>query len=377
MDFDLSEEQTMLKDSVERLLKDQYDFEARGKYRAGESGFSEKMWNQYAELGLLALPFAEEDGGIGGGATETMIVMEAIGRGLVTEPYLPTVVLGAGLVAEAGNDAQKEAILGAVAEGSCMLAFGYAEPTSRFNLADVTTKAEKKGDGYVLNGHKSVVYGAAAADKIIVSARTSGDVRDRDGISLFIIDNNTAGLTRRDYPTADGLRASEVVLENVEVGADALLGAEGAALPVIEKVVDQGIAALCAEAVGCMEMLKDETNEYLKTRKQFGVPIGKFQVLQHRMVDCFIELEQSRSMTYMVTLKLDEEEKERRKAASTAKAQIGKGGVFIGAQSVQMHGGMGMTDELKISHYYKRLMQIDTMFGNRDWHLKQFAALTQ
>ena len=376
MDFNLSEEQQLLKDSVDRFVLDDYDFEKRRKTSNSDDGFSRDNWKTFAELGWLAVGLPEEYGGFGG-PVETMIVMEAIGRGLVTEPYLPTVILGAGLVAEAGTDAQKEAILGAVAEGSCMLAFGYAEPTSRFNLADVSTTAEKKGDGYVLNGHKSVVYGAAAADRIIVSARTSGGVRDNDGISLFIVDNNCKGLTRRDYPTADGLRASEVEMDNVEVGADALLGTEGAALPVIEKVVDQGIAALCAEAVGCMEMLKDETNEYLKTRKQFGVPIGKFQVLQHRMVDCFIELEQSRSMTYMVTLKLDEDEKERRKAASSAKAQIGKGGVFIGAQSVQMHGGMGMTDELKISHYYKRLMQIDTMFGNRDWHLKQFAALTQ
>ena len=255
MDFNLSEEQQLLKDSVDRFVLDDYDFEKRRKTANSDDGFSRDNWKTFAELGWLAVGLPEEYGGFGG-PVETMIVMEAIGRGLVTEPYLPTVILGAGLVAEAGTDAQKETILGAVAEGSCMLAFGYAEPTSRFNLADVSTTAEKKGDGYVLNGHKSVVYGAAAADKIIVSARTSGGVRDNDGISLFIVDNNSKGLTRRDYPTADGLRASEVEMENVEVGADALLGTEGAALPVIEKVVDQGIAALCAEAVGCMEMLK-------------------------------------------------------------------------------------------------------------------------
>ncbi len=376
MDFNLSEEQQLLKDSVDRFVLDDYDFETRRKLANSDDGFSEANWKTFAELGWLAVGLPEEYGGFGG-PVETMLIMEAVGRGLITEPYLPTVILGGGLVAAAGSEDQKNAILPAIAEGACKMAFAYAEPTSRFNLADVTTKAEKSGDGYKLSGHKSVVYGAAAADKIIVSARTSGGQRDRDGISLFIVDNNTSGLSRRDYPTADGLRASEVMLEGVEVGADALLGAEGDAIGAIELVTDQAIAALCAEAVGCMEVLKDETNEYLKTRKQFGVPIGKFQVLQHRMVDCFIELEQSRSMAYMVTLKLDEDTTERRKAATAAKAQIGKGGVFVGAQSVQMHGGMGMTDELKISHYYKRLMQIDTMLGNRDWQLKQFAALTQ
>lgn len=376
MDFNLSEEQQLLKDSVDRFVQDDYDFEARRKLANSDAGYSEDNWKTFAELGWLAVGLPEDQGGFGG-PVETMIIMEAVGKGLITEPYLPTVILGGGLVAEAGSDDQKNEILPAIAEGGLKMAFAYAEPTSRFNLADVTTRAEKSGGGYKLSGHKSVVYGAAAADKIIVSARTSGGQRDRGGISLFIVDNNTAGLTRRDYPTADGLRASEVMLEGVEVGADALLGAEGKAMGAIEKVVDAAIAALCAEAVGCMEVLKDETNEYLKTRKQFGVPIGKFQVLQHRMVDCFIELEQSRSMAYMVTLKLDEEDTERRKAATAAKAQIGKGGVFVGAQSVQMHGGMGMTDELKISHYYKRLMQIDTMFGNRDYQLKQFAALTQ
>ncbi|WP_416897873.1 MAG: acyl-CoA dehydrogenase family protein [Minwuia sp.] len=376
MDFNLSEEQQLLKDSVDRFILDDYDFEKRRKIANSEAGYSEDNWKTFAELGWLAVGLPEDQGGFGG-PVETMIVMEAIGRGLVTEPYLQTVVLGGGFVAEAGSEAQQNEILPAIAEGKCKLSFAYAEPTSRFNLADVTTKAEKANGGYKLSGHKSVVYGAASADKIIVSARTAGGQRDRDGISLFLVDNNASGLSRRDYPTADGLRASEVMLEGVEVSADAMLGDEGQAMATIEKVTDHGIAALCAEAVGCMEVLKDETNEYLKTRKQFGVPIGKFQVLQHRMVDCFIELEQSRSMAYMVTLKLDEGDTERRKAASAAKAQIGKGGVFVGAQSVQMHGGMGMTDELKISHYYKRLMQIDTMFGNRDWQLKQFAALTQ
>lgn len=376
MDFNLSEEQQLLKDSVDRFVLDSYDFETRRKLSNTDEGYSEDNWKTFAELGWLAVGLPEEYGGFGG-AVETMIVMEAVGKGLITEPYLQTVVLCGGMIAKSGSEAQKTELLGAIAEGSLKMSFAQAEPTSRFNLADVSTTAKKSGDGYVLNGAKSVVYGAPMADKLIVSARTGGDQRDEDGISLFIVDNNASGVSRRDYPTADGLRASEVTLENVEVGADALIGEEGKGLATIQTGVDGAIAALCAEAVGCMQVLHDETNEYLKTRKQFGVPIGKFQVLQHRMVDCFIELEQSRSMSYLATLKLDEDTAERRKAATAAKAQIGKGGTFIGQQSVQMHGGMGMTDELKISHYYKRLMQIDVMFGNRDWQLKEFAALTQ
>lgn len=376
MDFNLSEEQQLLKDSVDRFVLDSYDFETRRKLSNTDEGYSENNWKTFAELGWLAVGLPEKYGGFGG-AVETMIVMEAVGKGLITEPYLQTVVLCGGMIAKSGSEAQKTELLGAIAEGSLKMSFAQAEPTSRFNLADVSTTAKKSGDGYVLNGAKSVVYGAPMADKLIVSARTGGDQRDEDGISLFIVDNNASGVSRRDYPTADGLRASEVTLENVEVGADALIGEEGKGLATIQAGVDGAIAALCAEAVGCMQVLHDETNEYLKTRKQFGVPIGKFQVLQHRMVDCFIELEQSRSMSYLATLKLDEDTSERRKAATAAKAQIGKGGTFIGQQSVQMHGGMGMTDELKISHYYKRLMQIDVMFGNRDWQLKEFAALTQ
>jgi len=375
MDFEFSTEQSLLKDSVDRFVQDEYDFETRRKIVATDDGFSRENWAKFAELGWLALPLPEDFGGFGGSPVETMILMEAFGRGLVAEPYVPTVVLGGGLVVEAGSAAQKQAILPALANGEMMLAFGFAEPQSRYTLADVETKAEAADGGYVLNGHKAVVIGAPSADKIIVSARTSGGTRDADGISLFILDKDADGLGRRDYRTIDALRAADVTLDNVKVGADALLGTEGGALPVIEKVTDQAIAALCAEAVGAMQVLLDTTTEYTKTRKQFGVPIGKFQVLQHRMVDMFIELEQSRSMTYMVTLKLGEDEAERKRSASGAKAQIGKGGKYVGSQAVQLHGGMGMTDELSVSHYYKRLMMIEMMFGNTDHHLKRFADL--
>jgi alkylation response protein AidB-like acyl-CoA dehydrogenase len=267
-------------------------------------------------------------------------------------------------------------LLPKIAGGECMLAFAYAERQSRFDLNDVEFKAEKDGDGYVLSGHKGVVLNAASADKIIVTARTAGGSRDDDGITVFIVDAAADGLSRRDYPTVDGLRASELTFENVKVGADAVLGEVDNGLPLVEKVVGYGIAALAAESVGCMKVLHETTNEYLKTRQQFGAPLSKFQVLQHRMVDMFMEYEQARSMCYMVTLKVEDPDPvERAKAVSAAKVQIGKSGRFVGQQSVQLHGGMGMTDELNVGHYFKRLTMIDTMFGNKDYHLRRFANL--
>ncbi|MCC3303495.1 acyl-CoA dehydrogenase family protein [Sneathiella sp. HT1-7] len=376
MDFELSDEQNMLKDSVERFVKDNYSAEARAKLADTELGFSRDHWKKMAELGWLGLPFPEEVGGFGGTAVETAIMMENMGSGLVLEPFLSTVILGGGLVAEAGNEAQIEAIIPQVIEGNMMLAFAYAEPQSRFDLNDVETSATKSGDGYVLNGHKAVVYHGTTADKIIVSARTSGGSRDESGISLFVVDNNSDGVSRRDYRTIDGQRAADIKLENVKVGADALLGEEGAAFPVIEKVVDQAIAALCAEAVGAMQAANNITNEYLKERKQFGTPIGKFQVLQHRMVDMYMEAEQSKSMSDMVAMKLDlDDATERRKAVAAAKAQVGQAAKFVGQQSIQLHGGMGMTDEYSIGHYFKRLTTLEMLFGNTDYHFKKYAAL--
>lgn len=375
MDFSFTEEQTLLRNTVQRFIEDNYDFETRRKIVASEEGWRPDYWQQLAELGVLAVPFDEEHGGLGYGPIETMVIMEELGRGMVVEPYLPTVVIGGGFLRHGGSDAQKAELIPAIAGGELKLAFAYAEPQGRYNLADLTTTAKADGDGFVINGYKAVVIGAPMADKLIVTARTSGDQRDENGVTVFIVDAGANGVARRDYPTVDGLRASEITFENVKVGADAVIGAVDGGLPLVEKVVDEAIAALAAEATGAMKVLTDVTVEYCKTRKQFGVPIGSFQVLQHRMVDMFMEHEQSTSMTYMVTLKLDEDDTERKKAASAAKVQIGKSGRFVGQQAVQLHGGMGMTDELNVGHYFKRLTMIDTMFGNVDHHLKRFAAL--
>jgi alkylation response protein AidB-like acyl-CoA dehydrogenase len=322
----------------------------------------------------LGAPFAEDFGGLGGGPVETMIIMEEFGRGLVIEPYLGTVVLAGGFLNHGGSKAQKEQFIPEIIEGKRVFAFAFAEPQGRYNLADLAVTAKKSGAGYTLNGHKAVAIGAPWADSLIVTARTGGGQRDEKGVSVFVVDKKAKGVSCRDYPTVDGLRASEITFENVALGADALIGHEGDGLPLVERVVDEGIAALSAEAIGAMKVLNDATVEYCKTRKQFGVPIGKFQVLQHRMVDMFMNYEQSVSITFMVTLKLGESDAERRKAASAAKVQIGKAGRFIGQNAVQLHGGMGMTDELSVGHYFKRLTMIDTMFGNVDHHLKRYAA---
>ncbi|MFZ5913529.1 MAG: acyl-CoA dehydrogenase family protein [Pseudomonadota bacterium] len=374
MDFTFTEEQSLLRNSVQRFIQDKYAFETRKKIVASPEGWSTDNWRGFAELGLLGIPFTEEYGGMGGGAVETMIIMEEFGKGLVVEPYLQTVVLCGGLIDRLGTEAQKKELLPKIASGELVLALAYAEPQGRFNLADLTCRAQKSGDGYVLTGNKAVVMAAPWADKLLVTARTSHGQRDRDGVSLFIVDRNAKGLDCRDYPTLDGGRASEISFDDVKIQTDALLGQEGKTLAAIEEAADRAIAALSAEAVGCMRVLTHATVEYCKTRKQFGQPIGNFQVLQHRMADMFIECEQSLSITYMVNLKLEESAQERARAASAAKVQIGKSGRFVGQQAVQLHGGMGMTDELNIGHYFKRLTMIDAQFGNVDFHLKRFAA---
>ena len=376
MDFEYSDDQSLLKDSVDRFIQNNYGFEQRRKLVATDEGYSDKNWSQFAELGWLGMPFPEPYGGFGGTPVETMIVMEAFGTGLVAEPYLPTVVLGGGAILHGGSEEQKQAILPAVAEGKLKLALAFAERQSRYNLADVETSAKKDGGSYVLNGMKGVVFGAPSADKIIVVARTSGQSRDADGISLFLVDKDAQGLRVRGYPTADGLRAGEVYLDNVKVGADALVGEEGKGLPLLEKVIDHGIAAISAEAVGAMKALNDMTLEYLKTREQFGQPIGRFQVLQHRMVDMFIAHEEAKSMAMMAAMRVDEaDETERKKAMSAAKVQIGKSARYVGQQGIQLHGGIGMTDEYAAGHYFKRLTMIDRSFGDTDFHLKRFADL--
>ncbi|PKP80758.1 MAG: pimeloyl-CoA dehydrogenase small subunit [Alphaproteobacteria bacterium HGW-Alphaproteobacteria-18] len=375
MDFNFTEEQTMIRDSLARLIKDQYDFDTRRKVVASKDGWRPEMWAQFAELGLLAAPFSEEDGGLGGGPIDAMVVMEEFGKGLVVEPFLQTVILAGGFL-KAGTDAQKQDHLAALISGERVFAFAYAEPKGRYNLADLETTATKDGSGWKISGHKAVVIGAPWASHLIVTARTSGGRRDAKGVGVFIVAKDAKGVTTRDYPTVDGRRASEVYFDNVTVSAEAVIGDPSDSLGLVEKVTDEAIAALCAEACGAMKVANAQTVEYSKTRKQFGTPIGKFQVLQHRMADMFIEHEQSVSMTYMATLKLEEDEVTRKKAASAAKVRIGQGGRFVGQQSIQIHGGMGMTDELAIGHYFKRLTMIDSEFGNVDHHLKRYTELS-
>src|SRR6185312_1483618 len=374
MDFDLTEEQRLLKDSVDRLVREQYVFEQRKKYLAEPAGWSLLVWNQYAELGLLGLPFPETLGGFGGGAVETALVMEAFGRGLVLEPYFATVILGGGLLRRIVSPALLGTLAPKIAAGKLKLAFAHVERQSRYNLSDVTTTARKDGTAWILDGAKSVVLHGDCADRMLITARTAGSRRDRDGVGLFLVDAATPGLSRRGYPTQDELRAAEVTLSGVRVGADGVLGES--VLPAIEHVVDEAIAALCAEAVGAMQVMHETTLEYLKTRKQFGRPIGSFQVLQHRSVDMLVALEQARSMAMFAAVMAQEENAaERRRAISAAKVQIGRSGRHIGQEAIQLHGGIGMTMEYSVGHAFKRVTMIEQLFGDADHHLTELARL--
>ena len=377
MDFSFSAEQTLLQDSIEKFIQKDYAFEARQKIVKEELGYSASHWQTFAELGWLGVPFDEADGGFGGSAIEAIIMMEGFGKGLVVEPYVATVVMAGGALKVAATAAQKERYLVGVIDGSTQGALAYAEPQGRFNLADLTTQAAAADSGgWVLNGYKAVVLNGPSADFLIVSARTSGDQRDVDGVSLFVVPANADGISRRDYPTVDAFRASEITFDSVALPAESLLGAAGEGLGVIEQVIDEAILAVGAEAVGCMEVLYKATVEYCKTREQFGQPIGKFQVLQHRMVDMFMEHEQAKSLMFMAAMRMAEGYgDEAKKAVSAFKVQVGKSGRFVGQSAVQLHGGMGMTEELSIGHYFKRLTMIDTLFGNVDFHLKRFGAL--
>ncbi len=376
MDFEFTDEQRLLKDSVERLMADRYGFEARQHVLREPAGWSAALWRNYAELGLLGLPFAERDGGIGGGPVETMIVMEAFGRALALEPFFATVVLGGGLLRRGGSDAMRAALVPRIAAGDLLLAFAHQERQSRYDLADVATSARRDGAGYVLDGEKSLVIHGDCAGKLIVSARLAGERRDRAGLALFLVDANAAGVSRRAYPTVDGLRAAEIALAGVRVPVDAAIGEPGNGYPLIAQVADAAIAALAAEAVGAMAAAHEITVDYLKTRKQFGVPIGSFQVLKHRAAEMLMAIEQARSMAIYATMMVDEPEPvERRKAIAAAKVQIGRAGRFVGQQAIQLHGGIGMTMEYKVGHYFKRLTAIDTLFGDADHHLAELARL--
>lgn len=370
MDFDLNEEQRLLQDSVSRLLSDRYAFTARRGFSREADGWSHEMWRQYGELGLLGLPFDESVGGMGASGVETMLVMEAFGRAAVLEPYLASVVLGGTAVKLAGSAAQKSALLPGVADGSRKLAFAHGERQARHDLTDVLTTAKKDGAGWVLDGAKSVVLHGDCADTLIVSARTAGARDAEDGISLFVVDANAEGVARRGYKLHDSTQAAEISLSGVRVAENAVLGPVGGALATIERVMEAGIAATAAEAVGAMEILHTMTVEYLKTRVQFGKPIGENQVLQHKAAEMLVELEQGRSMAMLAAMMLEEPDAaERARNMAMVKVHIGRSGTFVAKAAVQLHGGIGMTEELAIGTYFRRIMVIEQLFGDTAHHL--------
>lgn len=374
MDLTPSDEQRLLRESADRFIAETYTTKLREQNAKEPFGFSEAIWKQFADLGWLALPLPEAHGGIGGGAIEVGILMEAFGRGLVSEPYLSTVVLGAGLVAEHGRDEQKAALLPQIAEGTLRLAFAHAERTARADLSRVDTTARKDGDDYVLDGAKVAVLDGASADQLIVSARLANN--GSGSLRLFLVPCDAAGLSLADYPRLGGGRACNLTLQGVHVPAGAMLGTDSDAYPAIEAVVDRALAAMSAEAVGMMQTLTDKTLDYTKVRKQFGRPLAANQVVRHRLTDMSVQVDEARSMALRAALKADAEATERGRAASGAKAKIGKGARFVAEQSVQLHGGMGVTEELDVGAYFKRLLAFETLFGGSTHHYRRHAALS-
>ena len=377
MNFDFTEEQVLLDNMVTSFVRDNYDWETRCSIVKTEDGWKHENWSQFAELGLLSVPFSEEHGGLGGSPTDLMIIMEQFGKGLVVEPYLPSVILAGGLITNLGSKEQTDQIVPKIISGDQRYVFAYAEHQSRFDLFDVKTSAVKDGDGYVINGLKSVVFGAGAATHIIIAARTSGDQRSKKGITLFLTEIDTQGITLQNYPTIDEYRASEVIVENLKLSKDSILGKVDAAYDAIEEEVDKSTIAACAEALGVLGVLKDATTDYCKNRKQFGQPISKNQVIQFRLVDMMMEYEQVKSILYMAITSDLSNPDERRKSVSALKSKMGQAIKFIGENAIQLHGGMGMTEEYMISHYFKRATMIGVLFGNVDYHMKRFIELTQ
>jgi alkylation response protein AidB-like acyl-CoA dehydrogenase len=374
MNFDLSDEQQLLADSLRKYLANQYSMDARAKIVDSAAGWSEAVWAAFAEMGLLGVPFAEEHGGFGGTAVDVMLVMEALGESLVVEPYWVNVGLAGRLIARGGTEAQQRRVLPALIQGKQRLAFAHTERTARYDLAHVGARAKRSGGGFTLEGEKRAVLHGGSADTLIVSARTAGADTDSAGISLFLVERSAPGVTVKEYCTIDELRAADVWLSGVSVPAEALLGREGQALPLIEDAADYATALLCAEAVGAIRFANEATLEYLKTRRQFGVPIGSFQALQHRMVDMVISYEQARSMACLACVKVDSAPPgERRHAVSAAKIKVADACRHVSQEAVQLHGGMGMTEELKISHTFRRLTMIGQTFGDAEHHLERFA----
>lgn len=369
MDFNLTEEQGMLRDSLKRFVADHYQNTDRAALVYSDPGYSTEHWRLFAEMGWLALPFAERHGGFGGTPVDTAILMETLGRGLVLEPYLSTVVLAGGLVALAGSEVQQADIIPQIIAGDLTLALAYLEPGSGFDPAHVATTAYADGDGFLLNGQKCVVYQGPSADRFILSART------KKGVSLFVLEQGLPGLSRKDFKTLDGQWASDLSLESVSVGPEALLGAEDVALPALEQVLGRGVSAVCAEAVGAMAAANEITRDYIRVREQFGVAIGSFQALQHRWVDMHIEAELAKSMSDVLAMRLRDGGEDTPAMVCAAKVMVGRAAQIVGQGAVQLHGGIGMTDEYAIGHYYKRLSIIDLLFGNQDYHATCYEAL--
>ena len=373
MDLSLNEVQTMLADSVEKFISNDYDFEARQAYAASDPGFSADVWQTFAELGWTAVPFSEEDGGFDGGAMELTILMMEFGRGLVVEPYLANIVLAGGILRRTADASQKARWLQPIIAGELQATLAFVEPQARYDLNNVRTTARADGGDWILDGSKGVVLNGNTADLLIIPARTAGAQADTDGITLFAVAAGSEGLSRRSYPTVDGHRAAEIMLEDVRVPADAVLGQPGAGYAALRAAADDATLAVCAEAVGIMPVMTDKTVEYTKSRVQFGVPIASFQALQHRMVDMLTACEQSYSLLLWAAMASADDTEEAAQAISAIKYQIGMAGQKVGQEAVQLHGAMGVTWELDIAHYFKRLTAIGQMFGNADWHLDKLA----
>ena len=376
MDFSITEEQSMLADTLSRFIDNEYTFENRMQVAESAEPFSAEIWQTYAELGLTAALLAEEDGGLGGGPVELMLIMEQFGRGLVLEPYLANVVLAGGLLKRAGNAEQKEEVLAKIVDGSLQAALAFAEPQGRYDIANISTTATKSSDGFVLSGRKTLVLNGASADVIIVPARTSGEPADTAGISLFLVSAKSAGVSIDSYQTVDAHGSAEIELSDVEVAESALLGEADRGYEVLQQVIDEATLAVSAEAVGIMRTLHDKTVEYVKDREQFGVPIGSFQALQHRLVDTLMLCEQSRSLLLWAVMLAAENKPEAARAISALKYQVGTAGRQVAQEAVQMHGGMGVTWEMDIAHYFKRHQAIGTLFGDADFHLDRYLSLS-
>lgn len=375
MDFTYTDEQLALQDTLKRFISKDYTFEKRTQFSKSEDGYSKDAWNTYAELGILALPFPEDVDGLGGGAIDTMLVMDILGKGLILEPYISSIIISGGIINEFGNEVQRKKFIPALASGEMQISLANYEPRSRYSLNDISTKATKSGSNWKINGQKAVVLNANSADYFLVSSRTSGNQFDQNGISIFLVKADQSGVLIRNYETQDGNRAADVTFNDVEVSSDQLIGSENLGYEILSKGVDLANAALCAEAVGIMTAVNEITLEYLKTRKQFGVPIGKFQALQHRMADMILTTEQSRSMAILAAAAQNNSDVAKRsRDTASAKAYICKAARHIGQESVQLHGGMGVTEELNIGHYFKRLTMISLTFGDFDYHLDKVSS---